>query len=149
MSRRDNHRDRRDPRDARDPRDLRDVRDARDPRDGPDAGDPAPRRAEYFVPGEGISREVIQADICRYLGPDALVKPMDYNVCRPTFAHHLSCTRADLRCRASEVTWSRRTALLLRYDLVQIYRSKAITDSCLHSAGDDCGPQTGLAALAG
>jgi hypothetical protein len=36
---------------------------------------------------------------------------MDYNVCRPTFAHHLSCTRADLRCRASEVTWSRRTAL--------------------------------------
>ncbi|KAI9871861.1 MAG: hypothetical protein M1830_002367 [Pleopsidium flavum] len=85
MSRRDTHRDRRDPResrdprDPRDPRDVRDVRDARDPRDGPDAGDPGPRRAEYFVPGDGISREVIQADICRYLGPDALIRPMDYN----------------------------------------------------------------------
>ena len=33
------------------------------------------RQNEYFVPGEGISREVIQADICRYLGNDALVRP--------------------------------------------------------------------------
>ncbi|KAK2759972.1 hypothetical protein FQN54_002708 [Arachnomyces sp. PD_36] len=33
------------------------------------------RRNEYFVPGEGISREVILADICRYLGNDALVRP--------------------------------------------------------------------------
>lgn len=30
---------------------------------------------KWFIPGEGISREVIQADICRYLGNDALVKP--------------------------------------------------------------------------
>ncbi|KAN0071607.1 hypothetical protein V8E54_010203 [Elaphomyces granulatus] len=30
------------------------------------------RQNEYFVPGDGISREVIQADICRYLGNDAL-----------------------------------------------------------------------------
>ncbi|KAF2003945.1 hypothetical protein P154DRAFT_63253 [Amniculicola lignicola CBS 123094] len=29
----------------------------------------------WFVPGEGIAREVITADIQRYLGPDALVKP--------------------------------------------------------------------------
>ncbi|KAJ6022271.1 hypothetical protein N7540_007775 [Penicillium herquei] len=33
------------------------------------------RQNEYFIPGEGISREVIQADICRYLGNDALVRP--------------------------------------------------------------------------
>ncbi|KAF3407030.1 hypothetical protein DPV78_001578 [Talaromyces pinophilus] len=33
------------------------------------------RHNEYFIPGDGISREVIQADICRYLGNDALVKP--------------------------------------------------------------------------
>ncbi len=89
---RDNARDSRDPRDARDPRD-RDARDFRDPResfrDAPDAGDPVPRRAEYFVPGDGISREVIQADICRYLGPDALIRPMEYNVCRPTSASRM------------------------------------------------------------
>lgn len=30
---------------------------------------------DYFLPGEDISREVITADICRYLGPDALVRP--------------------------------------------------------------------------
>lgn len=30
---------------------------------------------EYFLPSEDISREVIQADICRYLGGDATVRP--------------------------------------------------------------------------
>lgn len=30
---------------------------------------------QSFVPGEGISREVITADIQRYLGPDAIVRP--------------------------------------------------------------------------
>lgn len=30
---------------------------------------------EYFVPGDGIDREVITADITRYLGNDALVRP--------------------------------------------------------------------------
>jgi hypothetical protein len=28
-----------------------------------------------WIPGDGIRRDVIQADIQRYLGPDALVKP--------------------------------------------------------------------------
>ncbi|KAL1863593.1 hypothetical protein Plec18167_000688 [Paecilomyces lecythidis] len=37
------------------------------------------RQNEYFIPGDGISREVIQADICRYLGNDALVKPGTHN----------------------------------------------------------------------
>lgn len=41
------------------------------------------RQNEYFIPGDGISREVIQADICRYLGNDALVKPGTHNVCAP------------------------------------------------------------------
>lgn len=36
---------------------------------------PAERQNEYFLEKDGISREVIQADICRYLGNDALVKP--------------------------------------------------------------------------
>lgn len=33
------------------------------------------RMNQWFVPGEGIIREVITADIQRYLGPDALVRP--------------------------------------------------------------------------
>jgi hypothetical protein len=46
------------------------------------------RQNEYFIPGEGISREVIQADICRYLGNDALVRPGNHNV-RPPFCFFL------------------------------------------------------------
>jgi hypothetical protein len=38
------------------------------------------RTNEYFVPRDGIDREVITADICRYLGNDALVRPGNYQV---------------------------------------------------------------------
>ena len=47
------------------------------------AGNPLPaagRQNEYFVPRDGIDREVITADICRYLGNDALVRPGTYEV---------------------------------------------------------------------
>ncbi|KAK3321777.1 hypothetical protein B0H66DRAFT_531143 [Apodospora peruviana] len=36
------------------------------------------RQNEYFVPRDGIDREVISSDICRYLGNDALVRPGTY-----------------------------------------------------------------------
>ncbi|KAK3695560.1 hypothetical protein B0T22DRAFT_508827 [Podospora appendiculata] len=36
------------------------------------------RQNEYFVPRDGIDREVITSDICRYLGNDALVRPGTY-----------------------------------------------------------------------
>ncbi|PGH04949.1 hypothetical protein GX51_03248 [Blastomyces parvus] len=36
--------------------------------------DPPERQNEYFVDEDGIAHEVIQADICRYLGNQALVK---------------------------------------------------------------------------
>ncbi|RSL66746.1 hypothetical protein CEP54_003555 [Fusarium duplospermum] len=36
------------------------------------------RQKEYFVPRDGIDREVISADICLYLGNDALVRPGHY-----------------------------------------------------------------------
>ncbi|EFX04985.1 transcription factor [Grosmannia clavigera kw1407] len=42
------------------------------------APNPASRTNEYFVPRDGIDREVITADICRYLGNDALVRPGNY-----------------------------------------------------------------------
>jgi hypothetical protein len=36
------------------------------------------RENEYFVPQDGIDREVITADICRYLGNDSIVRPGNY-----------------------------------------------------------------------
>ncbi|KAF5262636.1 hypothetical protein FOXYS1_6640 [Fusarium oxysporum] len=36
------------------------------------------RQNEYFVQRDGIDREVITADICQYLGQDALVRPGHY-----------------------------------------------------------------------
>ncbi|KAK0717190.1 hypothetical protein B0T26DRAFT_602787, partial [Lasiosphaeria miniovina] len=39
---------------------------------------PTTRQNEYFVPRDGIDREVITSDICRYLGHDALVRPGTY-----------------------------------------------------------------------
>ncbi|KIW56916.1 hypothetical protein, variant [Exophiala xenobiotica] len=35
----------------------------------------APGLSEYFCPGEGIEREVIQHEICKYLGQDATCRP--------------------------------------------------------------------------
>jgi hypothetical protein len=41
--------------------------------------EPSARYQEYFLPGEGIDREIIQYDICRYLGNDATVRPVQYS----------------------------------------------------------------------
>lgn len=35
---------------------------------------------EFFVDGDGIHREVMQREICKYLGQDALSRPGTYNV---------------------------------------------------------------------
>ncbi len=35
---------------------------------------------EFFVDGTGIHREVMQREICKYLGPEAYSKPGAYNV---------------------------------------------------------------------
>jgi len=37
--------------------------------------EPPQRFIEYFIPGDGINREVIQVEICKFLGPDATVRP--------------------------------------------------------------------------
>ncbi|KAL8901724.1 MAG: hypothetical protein Q9192_000411 [Flavoplaca navasiana] len=34
---------------------------------------------EFFVDGEGIHREVMQRELCKFLGPDALSRPGNYN----------------------------------------------------------------------
>ncbi|KAJ6784617.1 hypothetical protein PWT90_10571 [Aphanocladium album] len=52
---------------------------SRQPRNtGPSTASSSTRMNEYFVPRDGIDREVISADICRYLGNDALVRPGHY-----------------------------------------------------------------------
>jgi hypothetical protein len=41
--------------------------------------EPSPRYQGYFLPDEDINYEVIQNDICRYLGNDATVQPGQYS----------------------------------------------------------------------
>ncbi|KAK7743785.1 hypothetical protein SLS53_003804 [Cytospora paraplurivora] len=50
----------------------------RDHGSGTPSNAPSNRQNEYFIPRDGIDREVITADICRYLGNDALVRPGTY-----------------------------------------------------------------------
>ncbi|ATZ52756.1 hypothetical protein BCIN_08g03960 [Botrytis cinerea B05.10] len=54
----------------------RDDRDSRASRSQPQPA-PVARTGQFVIDAEGIDREVITADICRYLGNDALVKPGD------------------------------------------------------------------------
>lgn len=56
------------------------IRREADNRDRRNAPNGQIRFNEYFVPKDGIDREVITADICRYLGNDALVRPGNYEV---------------------------------------------------------------------
>lgn len=59
----------------------RDDRDSRASRSQPQPA-PVARTGQFVIDAEGIDREVITADICRYLGNDALVKPGDVEVSR-------------------------------------------------------------------
>lgn len=66
-------------RDRERPRRDRDPRDARDPvRDRPERE--SARLNEFFVDGDGIHREVMQREICKYLGPEAYSRPGSHNV---------------------------------------------------------------------
>ncbi len=35
---------------------------------------------DFFMDGKGIHREVLQREICKYLGPEAFSRPYNYNV---------------------------------------------------------------------
>lgn len=73
--RRDRDRDRRrgDDRDTR----REPVREREAPRPSRGGGDSL---NEFFIDGEGIHREVMQREICKYLGPEAYSRPGAYNV---------------------------------------------------------------------
>ncbi|KKK25177.1 hypothetical protein AOCH_004555 [Aspergillus ochraceoroseus] len=62
-------------------------------------GAPFERQNEYFIAGDGISREVIQADICRYLGNDALEMIADLKADSARW-------EADVRSRADQANYS-------------------------------------------
>lgn len=88
------HRNRdRDPRDERDYRGSRGARDAgrdslREPQNSSSTSRPSGTSSkssraalnEYWIDGEGILREVLQKQICKMLGPEALCRPSVYNV---------------------------------------------------------------------
>lgn len=54
----------------------------------------AGRKNQYFVPGDGIAREVITSDICKYLDNDATVRPANYQVRLAPFHGGIVLTRA-------------------------------------------------------
>lgn len=71
------------------------------------------RQNEYFVPRDGIDREVISADICRYLGNDALVRPGHYEVCPwSRRGKEYRRRRNSSPRRAAVATWWASSALL-------------------------------------
>ncbi len=76
--------------------DRRSTRDEIEPEDRP-RGDPPrePKKArageltnsttdlnQFFIKGKGINREVLQKEICRFLGPEATSKPDTFKVCQ-------------------------------------------------------------------
>jgi len=71
------------------PRAYRDDRDDLQPPRRPiidparDRDQGRPEYNEYFLPGEGVDREVIQHEICRYLGQDATCRPGRHPDVRP------------------------------------------------------------------
>ncbi|KAI9777966.1 MAG: hypothetical protein M1839_008501 [Geoglossum umbratile] len=91
-----------------------------------------PRTNQYFIPGEGISREVIQADICRYLGNDALVRPGQYQgregYFLTAYRNLTSAMIADLKADSQRWESERRDGEARGYPPVQ-YRSSAIHQS--------------------
>jgi hypothetical protein len=91
--------DRRAGEENRDRNQDRDVEDYR--RKEPARAEPARRPQqlnEYFIDGEGILREVLQMEICKYLGAEATCRPGEYNVrarsCSAMPSTALMCSRA-------------------------------------------------------
>lgn len=83
-SRSDRDRDRRREQERPEERRRPEERDGRRADREPPVPKPAPRGSslnEFFINGEGIHREVMQREICKYLGSDAFSKPGTYNVC--------------------------------------------------------------------
>lgn len=84
--------------------------------------DPPERQNEYFIEKNGIAREVIQADICRYLGNRALVKPGVHQVRIPFFLSLLEMLSIYLSAIADEIE-----PLVSIFMLTRSYRAVRVT----------------------
>lgn len=61
-----------------------------------ESGSDTTRQKVYFIPRDGIDRDVITANICHYLGKDALVRPGTYQdpiTCQVTQGYHITARR--------------------------------------------------------
>jgi len=83
----------------------------------------------YFTPSEGIAREVIQADLCRYLGNDATMRVGDHNgtpgyfitAFRPFTGNML----ADLKADSSRWQEEARSTRIPEYTRSQVHASRS------------------------
>jgi len=74
------------------------------------------RQSTFFISGEGIDREVITTDICRYLGNDALVRPGVHQVCYLVYRHTLpffNVTEGPCRIPRQDKVWMAFSLLLI------------------------------------
>lgn len=87
------------------------------------------RRNQYFVPGDGISREVIQADICKYLDNDATVRPQNYQACFPYLVRPLraSTNYCVGKGRDGYMIYAYRNLTTVRAPPLQPLRSSALS----------------------
>jgi chaperone required for assembly of F1-ATPase len=71
------------------------------------------RQSQFFIDGDGIDREVITTDICRYLGNDALVRPGTHKVGLQTylFEHLARSFRAECLYRIQPRDGSRKASI--------------------------------------
>jgi hypothetical protein len=97
------------------------------------------------VPKEGIDREVITADICRYLGNDALVRPGSYEVSLEG-EHHQTLNKALTNALAESTDETASTRLLYHSipkshnrNIAPYKETKSIINDL--STGHDCGSQ--------
>ncbi|MCJ1416439.1 hypothetical protein MMC32_002775 [Xylographa parallela] len=100
---------------GRDPRDARDSYPAEKPAREPPRDRTVRDLNEYFIDGQGISRAVLQMDICKYLGPEATSRPGTYHdktgffvrAVRAFTPEQLDDLRASSRLYSSETRDSR------------------------------------------
>lgn len=93
---------------------------------------------QWFVPGEGIDRHVISADIQRYLGNDATVRPGVGT--GENQVSHIHCGHSD----ASDTNCIAGRARLLdqgvpEFDISVSHLPQDVVPSLTGTAGNDCG----------
>lgn len=66
---------------------------------------PTPQVQEYWLPGYGLSRNIVLSNIHYFLGPSATVRPYTFQVCISTFANDPYLTETNLGQRRLSHCW--------------------------------------------